>query len=129
MKFVRAVHGFDSDGTLLTFGIDEDAKVWLVTNTDGTAEGIETEYFGFSAQVFWELIHALESLAVAGIRLQLSGDMFPPMEDTTDDEPRIIPGAWHGTGIGPDGVVIATDAVSAYPPVPLLRELDSGDES
>lgn len=128
MKFIRANHVLDTDNTLVTFGIDETGKVWIVTNADGSAEGIETEYFGFSAQTFWELAHSLISLAVAAIRVKLTGSMFPPMDD--EDEPpvkRIEPGTWHGTETGPHGVVIHTDAVSAYPPIPRLRKLGEKD--
>lgn len=151
MKFIRANHVLDTDNTLVTFGIDESGKVWIVTNADGSAEGIETEYFGFSAQTFWELAHSLISLAVAAIRVKLTGSMFPPMDDESNPYPhiheddgtvegcpgcfgpesaitRIEPGTWHGTEIGPHGVVIHTDAVSAYPPVPRLRKLGEKED-
>jgi hypothetical protein len=83
MKFIRAAHVFDEDGTMVTFGIDVNGKVWIVTNTDEKAEGIEREYFGFSVHTFTELIHALVSLAFAALRFKLTESIH-----FTEDEPQ-----------------------------------------
>lgn len=114
MKFIRATHVFDSDETLVTFGIDEHGKIWLVTNTDGKAEGIETEYFGFSVNVFRELVTGLIKLAFAALRFKFTGNQFT---DDPDEEymDRVESGIWYGTGISADGVIFASNAVSAYP--------------
>jgi hypothetical protein len=103
MKFIRAAHVIDEDGTMVTFGIDVDGKVWIVTNTDEKAEGIEREYFGFGVHTFTELTHALVSLAFAALRFKLTGSIH-----FTEDQPQ-------------SETIPAREDASSFAPIPRLQ--------
>lgn len=76
MKFIRASHVTVYDRKQITFGIDQNGDVWIVTNSD--KDETETDYFGLSPYQFADLIHYLVSFAFAAMRVRLTGSQYPP---------------------------------------------------
>lgn len=80
MQFTHAIHVFDMNARIVTFGISHDGNVWIATDTGNPRT--PTEYFEFTPEAFSEVADGIARIYVIA-RHNLAGKLANGTESPT----------------------------------------------